>query len=83
MRYVILYLHSHLHKENNMRLWEDFKAWRRGEKRIKGATRGRCFVRKEQDNLDGIKRMTAHPTMKLVKMRVIRTDGTIEEIDNG
>lgn len=67
-----------------MRLWEDFKAWRRGEKRIKGATRGRCFVKKnpELPPDSDIKKATAKATMKLTKIRVIRKDGTIEEIDN-
>lgn len=69
-----------------MFLWESFKAWRRGEKRVKGTTRGRCFVRKnvtdtEDGTLDdGVKRAKSEPTLKL-KMKVTRADGSVEEYE--
>lgn len=66
-----------------MKLWEDFKAWRRGEKRIKGAVRGRCFVRKDEEPTSGAVKLKLEPTLTLQSIRVIRKDGTTEEIKNG
>lgn len=69
-----------------IRLWEKFKAWRRGETMSKGVNRGRVFTRKQVDTADSSAIVVkAKPAAKLVKIRVIRADGTIEEkeIDNG
>jgi hypothetical protein len=64
-----------------IKLWEDYKAWRRGEKRIKGAVRGRCFEPREGAVPKGgahVAKSTANP--RLVGIKVIRKDGTTEEI---
>ena len=68
-----------------MFLWESFKAWRRGEKRVKGTARGRCFVRKNENAEDGVlddgvKRTKSEPILKL-KMKVTRADGSVEEYE--
>jgi hypothetical protein len=49
----------------------------------KGASRGRCFQKKADISKpagDNIKRAKVTPKVKLVGIRVIRADGTIEEI---
>lgn len=30
------------------KLWEDFKAWRRGEKRVSDASRGRVYAKRDK-----------------------------------
>lgn len=64
------------------RLIEDFKAYRRGEKRIAPGMRGRVYARKNGDNDigKGGKRFKSKAVATL-HMRVIRADGTVEEID--
>jgi len=64
-----------------MKLWEDFKAWRRGERRIKGAVRGRCFEPIEPSApSNGAHVAQSKSTPRLVGIKVIRKDGTTEEI---
>lgn len=71
-----------------VRLWEQVKAWRRGERMIKGMSHGRCFEKKDQigktDDLTATK-IKGEPKLELVSIKVIRADGTeeIQEIDNG
>jgi len=75
-----------------LRIWEKFKAWRRGEVMRPGVSRGRCFVKKEDLNKptipgvpapDSVKRVSAKPIVKLVGLRVIRANGDIEDIKHG
>jgi hypothetical protein len=68
-----------------MRLWERVKAWRRKEHMIKGVNRGRCFVKKEVDSAPtgGAQQVAAKAEAKLVKIKVIRADGTEEVIKHG
>ena len=70
-----------------MVIWELYKAWRRGERRVKGSPmRGRCFEKKGQlndPNSGNHNKATAEPTMKITSMKVIRKDGTTEDIDCG
>ena len=63
-----------------MKIWEDFKAWQRGEKRIKGAVRGRCFEPKDSTPSNGAHTAKSTATPRLVGIKVIRKDGTIEVI---
>lgn len=53
-------------------VWERLKAWRRGEKKVKGANRGRCFEKANPEN-----NSKAQPKIK-VSAKIIRADGTIE-----
>ncbi len=62
-----------------MRIWEHFKAWRRGEKRVKGATRGRMYQRPGEQDPASTK-MKSKATLKVSKITVIRADGSTEEI---
>lgn len=54
-------------------LWEDFKAWRRGEKRIapRGA-KGRIYESKGQKAPPGPMKATVRLQGKITKMRVYR-----------
>ena len=62
-----------------MNVIERFKAWRRGDKKVKGAERGRCFVREEgKGEVNDKIRIGAMPTLK-VTAKVTRVDGSIEE----
>lgn len=61
-----------------MRLWEKFKAWRRGERMLEG-NRGRVFEKKDPPKGH---QAEAKATINL-KARVTRKDGTIEEYDLG
>jgi hypothetical protein len=65
-----------------MRLWERFKAWKRKEVMLTGVSRGRCFVKKELSTKapSGAIAISASPKIELVGMKVIRADGSIEEI---
>ena len=63
-----------------MKLWEDFKAWRRGEKRINTATRGRVYEKKEPTGARVVKMV---PKIKLTQMKITRADGTQEVINHG
>lgn len=64
---------------------EKYKAWRRGDVRVSAASRGRIYERKNpiQPADDGVKRADAKGILKLTKVRVIRADGSIEEINHG
>lgn len=62
-----------------MKLWESFKAWRRGEKRVNGAVRGRVFARPE-DPSDKIT-IPTEAKMELVSMKVTRANGSVELYD--
>lgn len=69
---------------------EKFKAWHRGEVMTKGASRGRCFQKKATDDnnsevLDSNKPMhtKAQAKVSILSMRVVRKDGSTEEINNG
>lgn len=64
-----------------MRIWEQFKAWRRKEVMTKGISKGRCFTKKE--DIAGANTATAKAKAKLVSIKVIRADGTEEEINHG
>lgn len=68
-----------------MRIIEKFKAWRRGERMIPGASRGRCFEKRDgsDNSLTGPIKVNATPKLELVGIRVIRKDGSVEEIKNG
>lgn len=65
-----------------MRLWEKFKAWRRGERMVPGVNRGRCFVKKngEDTPAGGVKNTKAKAKAELVGIKIIRADGTKEVI---
>lgn len=63
-----------------MRLWESAKAKWRGEKRIKGAERGRLFIRENEAPSGAAKELNRQSTMTLVGVTVTRADGTVEEI---
>lgn len=67
-----------------IRLWERFKAFRRGERMIPGATRGRAFVKKEGapavSQAGDIINIPAGAKLELVGIKVIRKDGTEEVI---
>lgn len=72
------------------RLWEIFKAWRRGEVMSKTISRGRCFSKKGTPTLEvldkpSLGKVSIKPkaTMKLVGIKVIRADGTEEDIKHG
>lgn len=78
-----------------LRKWEQYKAWRRGEVMSKTVTRGRCFAKKGEATLEvtpesetdkqSLGEVSVRPkvTMKLTGIKVIRKDGTVEEIDHG
>lgn len=66
-----------------MRLWEDFKAWRRGEKRVSKAPRGRVYERKDGKEPLGRVAAKAEPAPQLKQIKIIRADGTEEVIHNG
>lgn len=55
--------------------WEDFKAWRRGEMRVKEG-RGRCYAKKDGSR-DEIAPAKKAPTATITA-KVIRADGRIE-----
>lgn len=58
--------------------WQDFKAWRRGEKRIaKG--RGRVYERKEGGRIEPMPAGVA--VSAKITAKVIRADGSIEEYE--
>lgn len=63
--------------------WERFKAWRRGERMIKGVSRGRCFEKKELDIPEpptgGVRVCKLKPTISLIGITITRKDGTVEE----
>ncbi|MBV1952544.1 MAG: hypothetical protein KUG64_10185 [Cycloclasticus sp.] len=63
-----------------MRLWESAKAKWRGEKRIKGAERGRLFIREGEAPTGAPKELNRNTTMELVGIKIIRADGSEEEI---
>lgn len=56
-------------------LWEDFKAWRRGERRIKPG-RGRVYVKKDGSR-EEIQPAPKTPAATMTA-KVIRADGSIE-----
>lgn len=55
--------------------WEDFKAWRRGEMRVKEG-RGRCYAKKDGSR-EEITPAKKAPTATITA-KVIRADGSIE-----
>lgn len=60
-------------------LYEDVKAWRRGETRVapRGIT-GRVYVRKDgNDTSPGLHKTKSEPLVT-VEMKIIRADGTVE-----
>lgn len=64
-----------------MGFWDRFKAWRRGERKVKGVTRGRCYEKKNADKQQGgAHRAKAKCEAKLTGIKVIRKDGTEEVI---
>jgi len=63
-----------------MRLWESVKAKWRGETRIKGAERGRLFEKLGATPVGEPTKVNKDTTVELVGIKVIREDGTIEEI---
>lgn len=66
-------------------VYELYKAWRRGERRIKGSPmRGRCFEKKDKSGSSGAPMASkSEPKLELTSMKVIRKDGTTEDIDCG
>ena len=64
------------------RLWEAFKAWRRGEKRVASGVRGRCYTR-EGRPVTGPTKTRAKASAKLASIRIVRANGDIEEIKHG
>lgn len=64
-----------------MRIWQDIKAWYRGEKKVQGASRGRCYVKGEEPSKPPEARATA--SIKLTGIKITRADGNVEEIKNG
>jgi len=69
-----------------VRIWERYKAWLRGERMIPGVNRGRCFEKingSETSEVGSPMKTKATPKLETLKIRVIRKDGSIEEIDNG
>jgi hypothetical protein len=64
-------------------LRESWRRWRRGERKIKGATRGRIYVRKDASEDEGpgnVLPAKSEPTA-VIKMKVTRVDGTVEHIE--
>jgi hypothetical protein len=61
-------------------LWEDFKAWRRGERRVRPyGTHGRIYERKDVGEVSGgVNKVKSEPEVTL-HMKIIRADGTVEE----
>lgn len=55
--------------------WEDFKAWRRGEMRVKEG-RGRCYAKRDGSREEIVPANKA-PTATIAA-KVIRADGSIE-----
>lgn len=66
-----------------MRLIEQFKAWVRKESMTKGVNRGRCFVKQSSLDSGGNTKVSAKAKVMIVSAKVIRADGTEEEIING
>ena len=63
-----------------MRLWEDLKAKWRGETRLKGAKRGRLYIRKDDKPSGSPVEVNKQTTVELVGITITRADGTIAEI---
>lgn len=57
-------------------IWQDIKAYLRGERRIKGQTRGRCYTKKDEPQDTA---MTAAKGTLNVKVKITRADGSVEE----
>jgi len=66
-----------------IRIIERFKGWRRKETMIKGATRGRVFVKKDADTSGspGQSSITVKPKSSLT-IKVTRADGSIEHYND-
>lgn len=61
-------------------LWEDAKAWRRGERRVAPhGTRGRVYRRKKGDVPAGPMPGTATGTATMTA-KIVRADGTVEDL---
>lgn len=64
-------------------LWEDFKAFRRGERRIapRSITRGRIYERKSVDQPSSGSGFAVRRTPKAtLTMEITRADGTVERV---
>lgn len=56
--------------------WQDIKAWRRGEMRVKEG-RGRCYAKKSGEQSGPNQEVSRAPTATITA-KVIRADGSIE-----
>lgn len=56
--------------------WEDFKAWRRGEVRVKEG-RGRCYAKKDGEQ-SGPAQEVSRTRAATITAKVTRADGSIE-----
>jgi hypothetical protein len=64
-------------------LWEDLKAFRRGERRIapRSIHRGRVYARKDEDtNSGGFTFIAKREPKATLTMKITRADGTVEHI---
>ena len=61
-------------------LWEDFKAFRRGERRVAPRQiRGRVYAKKGAAPSSGAVKTSARPSASLT-MKITRADGSVETI---
>ena len=63
-----------------IRILERFKGWLRNETMTKGASRGRVFTKKGVAPTSDPMLAKIEPKVELVGIKVIRKDGTVEEI---
>lgn len=63
-------------------LWEDLKAFRRGERRIapRSVTRGRVYARKNEDTPSGSHFATKREPKATLSMKITRADGSVERV---
>jgi hypothetical protein len=63
-------------------LWEDLKAFRRGERRIapRSQHRGRVYARKNEDTPSGNYFATKRAPKATLRMKITRADGTVEHV---
>jgi hypothetical protein len=62
-------------------LWDDLKAFRRGERRIapRSVHRGRVYARKDEDT-PGTHFATKRTPKATLRMKITRADGTVEHV---
>ena len=61
-------------------LWEDFKAWRRGERRVAPREQtGRVYERNDEPSSGGAHKASARATA-VCRAKITRADGTVEYV---